>query len=89
MGIGIWAMHYVGMEAFRLPIPILYDWPTVLLSLFAAILASGVALFTVSRPIVTNRDIAVGGILMGGGIAAMHYIGMEAMRIPAMCMYIP
>ena len=89
MGIGIWAMHYIGMEAFRLPIPVMYDWPTVLLSLFAAILASGVALFTVSRPIVTRRSMIVGGILMGGGIAAMHYIGMEAMRIPAMCMYKP
>jgi PAS domain S-box-containing protein len=89
MGIGIWAMHYVGMEAFRLPIPVMYDWPTVLLSLFAAILASGVALFTVSRPIVTRRSMIVGGTLMGGGIAAMHYIGMEAMRIPAMCMYKP
>ena len=89
MGIGIWAMHYIGMEAFRLPIPVMYDWPTVLLSLFAAILASGVALFTVSRPTVTRRSMIVGGILMGGGIAAMHYIGMEAMRIPAMCMYTP
>jgi PAS domain S-box-containing protein len=89
MGIGIWAMHYVGMEAFRLPIPVMYDWPTVLLSLFAAILASGVALFTVSRPIVSRGSMIVGGILMGSGIASMHYIGMEAMRIPAMCMYKP
>jgi len=32
MGIGIWSMHYIGMLAFRLPIPVLYDWPTVLLS---------------------------------------------------------
>ena len=89
MGIGIWAMHYIGMEAFRLPIPVMYDWPTVLLSLFAAILASGVALFTVSRPTVSRGSMIVGGILMGGGIAAMHYIGMEAMRLPAMCMYTP
>src|ERR1041384_7426550 len=48
MGIGIWSMHYIGMLAFHLPIPVLYDWPTVLLSLLAAILASGVALFAVS-----------------------------------------
>ncbi len=31
MGIGIWSMHYVGMLAFHVPIPVLYDWPTVLL----------------------------------------------------------
>src|SRR5690349_7209255 len=37
MGIGIWSMHYIGMLAFRLPIPVLYDWPTVLLSLLAAV----------------------------------------------------
>jgi NO-binding membrane sensor protein with MHYT domain len=89
MGIGIWAMHYVGMEAYHLPVPVMYDWPTVLLSLFAAILASGVALFTVSRPTVDRSRMIAGGILMGSGIAAMHYIGMEAMRLPAMCMYSP
>src|SRR5262245_45898029 len=49
MGIGIWSMHYIGMLAFRLPIPVKYDWPTVLASLFAAVLASAVALFVVSR----------------------------------------
>ena len=45
MGIGIWSMHYVGMLAFRLPVAVEYDWPTVLVSLLAAILASATALF--------------------------------------------
>ena len=49
MGAGIWSMHYIGMLAFSLPVPVLYDWPTVLLSLIAAIFASAVALFVVSR----------------------------------------
>ena len=49
MGFGIWSMHYIGMLAFRLPVPVQYGWPTVLLSLLAAILASAVALFVVSR----------------------------------------
>src|SRR2546429_5745315 len=44
MGTGIWSMHYIGMLAFILPIPVAYHWPTVLLSLFAAIVASVVAL---------------------------------------------
>src|SRR5438552_18158601 len=47
MGVGIWSMHYIGMLAFSLPVPALYDWPTVLLSLIAAIFASAVALFVV------------------------------------------
>src|SRR6266700_1823713 len=87
MGFGIWSMHYIGMLAFRLPIPVLYDWPTVLLSLVAAILASAVALFLVSQPKMGVMRAALGSILMGGGIAAMHYIGMAAMRLPAMCHY--
>ena len=87
MGLGIWSMHYVGMEAFRLPVSVRYDWPTVLLSLLAAILASAVALFVVSRKTMTMTSAIVGSLLMGGGIAAMHYVGMEAMRLPAMCSY--
>ncbi len=50
MGLGIWSMHYIGMVAYDLPIPVLYDWPTVLLSLAAAVLGSAIALWTVSQP---------------------------------------
>ncbi len=89
MGAGIWCMHYVGMLAFRLPIPVEYDWPTVVVSLMAAVLSSGVALFIVSRPSMGLFETIVGSIFIGGGIAAMHYIGMEAMRLPAMCVYSP
>lgn len=87
MGLGIWSMHYVGMEAFRLPVAVLYDWPTVLLSMVAAVLASAVALFVVSRKTMTITAAILGSLLMGSGIAGMHYIGMEAMRLPAMCVY--
>ena len=87
MGIGIWAMHYVGMLAFHLPVPVEYDWPTVLVSLLAAIFASAVALFVVSRTEMGFFRAIVGSIFMGGGIAGMHYIGMAAMRLPAMCHY--
>jgi signal transduction histidine kinase/DNA-binding response OmpR family regulator len=87
MGMGIWSMHYVGMQALRLPVPVEYDWPTVLLSMIAAVSASAVALFVVSRPTMGIGATVGGSVLMGGGIAAMHYIGMEAMRLPAMCSY--
>ena len=89
MGIGIWSMHYIGMLAFHLPIPVLYDWPTVLLSLLAAIFASAIALFVVSRRKMALIHSLVGSIFMGGGIAAMHYIGMAAMRLSAMCQWSP
>jgi two-component system, sensor histidine kinase and response regulator len=89
MGTGIWSMHYIGMLAFKLPVTVMYDWPMVLLSLAAAILASGCALFCVSRKKMGTLVTITGGIFMGTGIAAMHYIGMEAMRLPAMCSYSP
>jgi two-component system sensor histidine kinase/response regulator len=87
MGNGIWSMHYIGMEALRLPVPVLYDWPTVLVSIFAAIGASGAALFVVSRKTMGALPLLLGSATMGCGIAAMHYVGMEAMRLPAMCQY--
>ena len=87
LGLGIWSMHYIGMEAFLLPVRVLYDWPTVFVSLFAAIAASGLALFIVSRNKMSILTAGVGSIFMGSGIATMHYVGMEAMRLPAMCHY--
>lgn len=87
LGIGIWSMHYIGMLAFVLPVPVSYHWPTVLLSLFAAILASIIALYVVSRQKMGAVRAFVGSILMGAGIAGMHYIGMDAMRLPAMCQF--
>src|SRR5437588_4271231 len=89
MGLGIWSMHYIGMLAFALPIPVLYDWPTVLLSLLAAVFASAVALFVVSRKQMGWIRAFTGAAIMGGGISAMHYIGMAAMRLPASCSYDP
>jgi two-component system NarL family sensor kinase len=89
MGIGIWSMHFTGMLAFRLPVPVLYDWPTVLLSLLAAIVSSAVALFAVSRKTLAWLAALAGGIVQGAGIVALHYIAMAAMRLPAMCHYSP
>ncbi|MGB9245422.1 MAG: response regulator [Candidatus Acidiferrales bacterium] len=89
MGFGIWAMHYIGMLALKLGLPILYDFPTVLWSLLAAILGSATALLIVSRKELTAIWVAFGSLVMGSAIAAMHYVGMEAMRMPAMCHYNP
>jgi PAS domain S-box-containing protein len=87
MGTGIWSMHYIGMLAFILPIPVAYHWPTVLLSLFAAFLASVIALYVVSRQKMGASRAVAGSVLMGAGIASMHYIGMAAMRLPAICQF--
>jgi PAS domain S-box-containing protein len=87
MGTGIWSMHYIGMLAFVLPVPVAYHWPTVLLSLFAAILASIIALYVVSHQKMGAFRAFAGSVLIGGGIAGMHYIGMAAMRLSAMCQF--
>jgi PAS domain S-box-containing protein len=87
MGTGIWSMHYIGMLACILPHPVAYHWPTVLLSLFAAILASVIALYVVSRQKMSAFRAFAGSVLMGGGIASMHYIGMAAMRMSAISHY--
>lgn len=89
MGIGIWAMHSIGMEAFHLPIRARYDWPTILISLLAVIVASGITLFIVSRPTAGLPHTLAGSSFLGGGIAAVHYIGMSAMRLPASRSYTP
>ena len=87
MGIGIWSMHFVGMLAYHLPIPMTYDFPIVWLSMLVAIVASGAALSLVSNPKLGKLQLLFGGIFMGCGIASMHYLGMVSMQIEAIASY--
>src|SRR5438128_4667309 len=89
MGIGIWSMHFTGMLAFSLAVPVSYNWPTVLVSLLVAILASAFALYVVSRHQLGMVRGLTGSVIMGGGIAGMHYIGMAAMRLAAVFRFHP
>jgi two-component system, sensor histidine kinase and response regulator len=89
MGLGIWSMHYIGMLALTLPVPVFYDLPTVFLSLLAAVFSSAVALKIVSRKELRVIPVIGASLVMGAGICAMHYTGMAAMRLPAMCHYNP
>jgi diguanylate cyclase (GGDEF)-like protein len=89
MGVGIWSMHFIGMLAFRLPIPMGYDVPITLLSLLIAVVVSYFALHTVTRSTVSNKNLLVGGGLMGLGIGAMHYTGMAAMQMSPPIRYDP
>ena len=89
MGIGIWSMHFTGMLAFHLPVPVGYDWPTVLLSLLAAIISSVFALYVASRQKMGLVRALTCGAILGAGIAGVHYIGMAAMRLGAVCRFNP
>src|SRR5438067_3737568 len=89
MGSGIWAMHFVGMLAFRLPIPLAFDPRVTMFSLLLAIAASMLALSQVSRFHLGRTRLAVSAVMMGGGINAMHYTGMAAMRMSPGIVYDP
>jgi len=82
MGTGIWAMHYVGLLAFRLPVEVKYDWLEVLLSSFVAMTGSGLGFWIVSRSDLNGRRLTAASVCFGLAIASMHYIGMDAMNGP-------
>lgn len=81
MGFGIWSMHFVGMLAFRLPIPLAYDPAITGLSLLIAVLASAFALRLVSGDHLPPARLAMGALALGAAVASMHYTGMAAMRM--------
>ncbi len=81
MGVGVWSMHFIGMLAFRLPIALGFDLDITALSLLIAVLSSGFALWLVSQPRLPAWQLAFGALIMGAGIASMHYTGMAAMRM--------
>jgi len=89
VGIGIWGMHFVGMLALHLPVPIGYDVRVMMLSLTVAIAVGLFALAAINRPQMGPRDLAVGAILIGVGIAGVQYIGIASMRMDAAVRYTP
>ncbi|QGZ65110.1 putative bifunctional diguanylate cyclase/phosphodiesterase [Paraburkholderia acidisoli] len=89
MGLGIWSMHFVGMLAFSLPIPLGYDPLITVMSLVIAIIASAYALSLVGEASLPWRRLVAGAFLMGLAIASMHYTGMAAMRMSPAIQYDP
>src|SRR3954468_10728481 len=88
MGGGIWSMHFIGMLAFSLPCGIGYNPLLTLVSILPGVLASGVALFVLSRRDSPSQKLLfVCALLVGAGIGAMHYSGMAAMRPAALLRY--
>jgi diguanylate cyclase (GGDEF)-like protein/PAS domain S-box-containing protein len=79
-GFGIWATHFVAMLAFTPGIPSGYNIGLTVLSLVAAILLTGVGLYVSLIPNWRHGP-WVGGAIVAGGIAAMHYTGMLAFEV--------
>ncbi len=89
MGGGIWSMHFVGMLAFDMGMAAAYDIGLTLLSLAIAVAVTGLAFAWVAYRGEGLAGILVAGPIMGLGVAAMHYTGMAALRIPGDLAYDP
>jgi PAS domain S-box-containing protein len=89
MGICIWSMHYTAMPSFHLPVPVLYDWPTILLALLPALVTSIISLEVVNRQRMRSLEGVAAAMIMAGGIVGLHYTAMTSMRLPAERHYSP
>jgi NO-binding membrane sensor protein with MHYT domain len=87
MGSGIWSMHFVGMLAFTMPIPMSYEVGLTALSLVVAILVTSIGFYVITSPGASSLHLVLSGIFMGLGIVAMHFTGMAAMQVPAELTY--
>jgi NO-binding membrane sensor protein with MHYT domain len=83
LGVAIWSMHFVGMLAARLPLPVDYLVFPTLLSFLVCVIVVGAAVFAASAGPLTPVRLAGAACVMGAGIATMHYIGMSALHASA------
>jgi NO-binding membrane sensor protein with MHYT domain len=80
---GIWAMHFIAMLGFTIPgQQILYNVPITIASMLLAIAVVGIGLFIVGFGDGGPRPLLMGGVIVGIGVASMHYLGMAAMTMP-------
>jgi diguanylate cyclase (GGDEF)-like protein len=89
MGVGIWAMHFIGMLAFTLPIQLRYSIGITFASLGAAVVTSGFAIKIASSEKLGMMRHIVCSLVMGLGIVTMHYTGMRAILIYPAISYDP
>lgn len=89
MGLGIWSMHFIGMSAFMLPVPMENDLVLTIISVLPAIVASYIAFDFANKSQQSAIPYSFIGIVIGIGIASMHYLGMAAMKSEAKYYYKP
>jgi len=86
---GIWVMHFIAMLGFTIPgQSIRYNVPVTILSMVIAVVVVGVGTFIVGYRDGT-RPLVLGGVIIGLGVASMHYIGMGAIRVQGSLSYNP
>ena len=89
LGMTIWSMHFIGMLAMHLSVPLAYDGALTLLSVFPAIAAALLGFYLLQSTSIKLRQVLVGGFFMGLGIAVMHYTGMAALKMQPAIDYHP
>src|SRR6185295_3940906 len=82
-GGAIWAMHFIGMIAVKMDMPVRYDVATTAASMVLAVIVTGIGLWIVGRGAARPARLVAAGTFTGLGVAGMHYLGMAAMRMPA------
>lgn len=80
IGVSIWAMHFIAVLAIRFPVTVTYNFVETMVSLAVAIVGAALGLLVVNGNRLGAASGVVGGALMGGTVAAMHYLGMGALR---------
>ena len=79
---GIWAMHFIAMLGFTIPgQQIGYNVPMTVASMLVAVAVVGAGLFIVGFGDGSWSRLVIGGVIVGVGVAAMHYLGMAAMSM--------
>ncbi|SDW77630.1 ATP-binding protein [Paenibacillus sp. CF384] len=88
-GIGVWSMHFVALLAYPFPVKVMYHFGYVFLSMGVLIVLSAFALLLFERASQRNRTslLILGSLVQTCGIAAMHYIGMRAIKAHATLHY--
>jgi len=89
LGLAVWSMHFIGMLAFHLPIPLTYDLRLTLFSIVPVIAAALLGFRVLRERHVSIRRLVLVGLLMGIGISAMHYTGMAALKMSPAISYDP
>jgi PAS domain S-box-containing protein len=89
LGLGIWSMHFVGMLALRLPVPVWYDAPLIVFSAVVAVAGSLIAFLIFNRAVVKPWLLGIASVFMGFAIAGMHYAGMIGIRTSSHVLYDP
>ena len=79
-GFGIWSTHFIGMLAFSPALPAGYDVALTVISLLAAVMLTGIGFCVALIPGLAGA-MWIGGAIVGGGIAVMHYTGMAAFDV--------